>query len=262
VTSPRRLLAIGLLSWAAASACQGSKTTSLVCQPFASAQELCDGVGCDPTWTAVQTDHAYCQSCNAIGTCLAGDCGDYHVVTCNALDSGHSYYYRRDTGALVAAVFAGAPNPVSTCSVVSTETFSPPPSCDSRTYSALPGWCSPDAGAAGERVFPCCSNTLANCSATVDCPATWSEAQAQAPSLCDPNGRRTHPELGSCGGDHVFRYRWGTPPLTLFYDASGALIAVVDEILGRCEYGPLVGLTLPACDLTLTSACPDGGAAP
>ena len=144
----RCLLAIGVLVCAAVSACQGSKTTSLTCDPFPSAQELCDGLRCDPTWTAVETNHAYCHSCDLFAMCRAGACGDYNVLDCNGIDSGSAYYYRRDTGALVAAQFWGAPSPTGTCAVVGTETFSPPASCDTTRFSLLPGWCPPDAGVA------------------------------------------------------------------------------------------------------------------
>jgi hypothetical protein len=120
-----------------------------------------------------------------------------------------------------------------------------------------------DGGGAGERVFQCCSDTLASCGGGSICPGTWSQAQAQAPSLCDPNSGGSSPELGSCGDDHVFRFRLsGSTQFTLYYDASGALIAEANEGLDRCTNGPAGGLTLPVCDATLASACPDGGAAP
>jgi hypothetical protein len=265
VTSPVRLFAVGLLAGAAASGCQQNKTTSasLTCKSFASAEALCADQGCDPTWTAVETNHAHCDTC-AGGPWLAGDCGDYHVLTYTGVDTGSSYYYRRDSGALAAAQFFGAPNPTSTCYAVGAASFAVPPSCDTTTFSMLPSWCSLDAGAAGERALPCCSDALASCGASaVICPATWSEAQARAPSLCDAQSGGASAELGSCGGGHVLRYRlYGATPFTLYYDASGALIAVVDETTDRCAYGPMAGVTLPACTATLTSACPDGGAAP
>jgi hypothetical protein len=262
VTSPRLLWAIGLLAWTAVLACQDRKTTtSLICQSFASAQELCDGQGCDPTWTAVETNHAYCNSC-AVGTYLAGDCGDYSVLNYLAVDSGSSAYYRRDTGALVATEVWGAPNLTAICSVVAGEVFSPPASCDTAQFFMLPGWCSPDAGAGGARVFPCCMGSVSSPNVTSFYPATWPQAQAQAASLCGAQSSDAQPELGSCGGDQMFRYRTGNVPFTLYYDASGALIAVVDESAGRCDWGVVGGLTLPACDATLASACADGGASP
>jgi hypothetical protein len=65
------------------------------------------------------------------------------------LDTGGSYFYRRDTGALVAARFFAPPGPSGTCYVVATEAFSNP-TCNSSAFSTLPGWCSSDAGAAGQ----------------------------------------------------------------------------------------------------------------
>lgn len=261
-----RLSAIGLLICAAVSSACGSskKTTSLTCTSFASAEALCSGEGCDTTWAAVEANHAYCDTC-AGGPRTAGDCGDYHVLTYTGVDTGGTYYYRRDTGALVAAQFFGAPNPSSTCLAVGATSFTFP-ACDTTTFSMLPSWCSLDAGA-GERVLPCCSNPLADCSVTPPgiCPATWGEAQvqAQAQTLCDAQSGASDAEIGSCGGDHVLRYRvYGNTPFTLYYDASGALIAVVDETIGRCSYGPAGGVTLPACVPTLASACPGDGAAP
>jgi len=139
--------AIGLVAWTAVAACQDSKTTSLSCQQFASAQALCDSPGCDLTWAAVETNHAYCDSCGFI-TRRAGDCGDYRVLTSMGVDTGSSFYYRRDTGALVAAQFWSPPSPMGICYVVATEVFAPPASCDTTMFSTLPGWCSPDGGPA------------------------------------------------------------------------------------------------------------------
>jgi YD repeat-containing protein len=261
VTSPRRLLVAGLLAGAAVvPACNGSKTTSPTCMSFASAAALCEVLSCDETWAAVQTDPAYCDHCGNVYR--AGDCGDYHVLTYAGVDFGGSYYYRRDTGALVAVQHFSPPSPTGTCDVVGTAAFSFPASCDTTTFSPLPGWCPPDP--AGQRVFPCCGETLAGCTSSVFdiCPASWADAQAQAPSLCEPDGG-SDPALGACGGDHVLRYRrQGRTPMTLYYDASGNLIAAIDETIPRCQYGPPSGLTLPACGSTLTSACADGGAAP
>ena len=146
MTTLRRVWAIGVLAWTAVSACEDSKATSLVvCQQFASAQEFCDTHFCETTWTAVETNQAYCDSCG-LGTHLAGDCGDYRVLAHMGVDSGSSYYYRRDTGALVAAQYWSPPSPTGACFVVSTEVFAPPASCDTRTYAPLPGWCAADAG--------------------------------------------------------------------------------------------------------------------
>src|ERR1043165_4441203 len=170
MTNARSLFAVGLLAWSAISACEGSKLTTskkmtpIACTQFASAQALCDKEHCSPTWTEVQTNHAYCASCSGGYTCSAGDCGDYHVVACMGVDTGASYYYRRDNGALVAGQFFAPPSPNGSCDVVSAEVFSAPARCDPTCFSAFPGWCSPDAGAAGERAFPCCGGTLANCS--------------------------------------------------------------------------------------------------
>jgi len=111
----------------------------------ASAEALCDREGCEPTWSAVETNHAYCDG--SFIDHRAGDCGDYHVLTDMGLDFGSTYYYRRDTGELVAAEFWGAPSATGTCSAVGGHTFSQPASCDTSTFSALPGWCSGDAGA-------------------------------------------------------------------------------------------------------------------
>jgi hypothetical protein len=266
VNGSGRLIAIAVLAGAAVAACQGSSKTAnpVTCKTFASAEELCDTERCIPVWSAVETNRAFCASC-AYPSVSAGDCGDYHVLDSIGVDSGAMYYYRRDTGTLVYAQFFSAPGTGNSCSVVGTAAFSPP-SCASAAFSSLPGWCSPDAGAAGERVFPCCRNTIASCNFNGVCPATWSEAQAVAPSLCDGQTTRTNPELdepGSCGGDHLFRYWYGTTqPFTLYYDASGALVAGIDETSGRCDFGPVAGLTLPACDAPLASACPDGGGAP
>ena len=265
MTSPGRLIAIAVLAGPAVAACQGSKTTPPVtCETFASAQELCDGQGehCAPTWSAVETNDAYCERC-AFRTWSAGECGDYHVLDSIGVDTGARYYYRRDTGTLEYAQFFSAPSPHGSCAVVGTAAFSPPAGCESTALSQLPGWCPPDAGARGERMFSCCRHEIASCYFDGVCPATWSEAQALAPSLCEGQTFRTNPELGACGSDHVFRYWYGTTlPFTLFYDAGGALIAGVDETTGRCEFGPADGLTLTACDAPLASACPDGGAAP
>ena len=79
-----------------------------------------DGPGCDLTWTAVETNHAYCDSCG-FATHLAGDCGDYRVLTSMGVDTGSSFYYRRDTGALIASEFWSPPSPTGTCHVVATE---------------------------------------------------------------------------------------------------------------------------------------------
>ena len=260
VTNPRRLPAIGLLAWAAVSSCQGSKTASLACKPVTSAQELCGGGSCDSTWTAVEANQAYCDRCGVAW--LAGDCGDYHVLTSITLDTGGSYYYRRDTGTLIATEFWGPPSPTATCLVADTAAFTPPASCETGAFSKLSGWCSIDGGAPAEHTFSCCQDTLTTCTAGGLCPATWSQAQAQAASLCGSTSGAA-PELGSCGGNNVFRYRLNSSlQLTLYYDASG-LIAVVDEPYGRCQYGPPGGLTLPTCAATtLASACPDGGVAP
>jgi hypothetical protein len=256
-------LAIGVFACAAAvTACQSSKAT-LSCTSVASAEELCASQHCDTTWAAVEADHTYCDTC-ALGASYVAvlDCGDYHVLSAFSVDSGSTFYYRRDTGALVAVQSGGAPNITDTCYAVGAVSFSPP-TCPTAALSRVPSWCGPDAGAPGDRVFPCCSDTIANCPAGTLCPATWADAQAQALSLCGSDIRGTNPELGSCGGDNVFRYQsYGTMPLTAYYDASGALIAVIDETAGTCRYGGTGGLTLPACDATLTSACPDGGAAP
>jgi hypothetical protein len=260
---------MGALAGAAVSACQGSKLTTtpppVVCETFASAQALCDVDHCDTTWAAVETNVAYCDRCTW-QSWTSGDCGDYHVLDVINVDTGASYYYRRDTGMLVYAQFFSPPNGGG-CAAVGTATFSPPDSCNARASNKLPGWCPPDAGVAGERPFPCCGNTIAQCNFDGVCPATWAEAQALAPSLCGNQTTRTNPEVGSCGGDHVFRYWYGatspyTLPFTLYYDASGALIAGINETDGRCEFGPSGGLTLPACDAPLASACADGGAAP
>jgi hypothetical protein len=262
VTSPQRVWVIGFVAWTAVSACQSRKAMSVACKPYASAQELCDAEGCDPNWTAVETNHAYCNSCVAAGTVRAGDCGDYHVLRNLGVDSGSTTYYRRDTGALVASQSFGSPVPTGTCSVVAGEIFSPPADCDMTTFSTLPGWCSPDAGAAGARVFPCCMGSVASPNVTSFYPATWPQAQARAASMCGAQSSVADPELGSCGGDQVFRYRTGSVPFTLYYDASGPLIAVIDESAGRCDWGVVGGLTLPACDAALASACADGGASP
>ena len=257
---------MSVLAGAVVSGCQGSKLTPPVaCTVFASAQELCDVQHCDPTWTAVETNRAYCDRCT-YQSWSAGDCGDFHVLDVVNVDTGARYYYRRDSGTLVYAQFFSPPNGGS-CFVVGTAPFSPPASCDSTAFSKLADWCPPDAGAPGQRGFPCCGNTIANCNFDGMCPATWAEAQALAPSLCGNQTTRTNPELGSCGGDQVFRYWYGatspfTLPFTLYSDASGALIAAINETDGRCEFGPGGGLTLPVCDAPLASACPDGGAAP
>lgn len=144
----RRRLAAGFLACTAVAACGGSKTTtssSPSCEPVASAEALCGGRrDCDTTWSAVQTDDAYC-SANPPDY-LAGDCGDYHMLTYLGLDSGGTYFYRRDTGALVAATFWAAPSPTGTCTVVGAETF-PSVDCPDTAFAKLPGWCPGDAGA-------------------------------------------------------------------------------------------------------------------
>jgi hypothetical protein len=147
VSSPRLLLVIGFVVCTGVAACGGSKATmsSLSCGSVASAEALCDRQGCDPTWSAVETNHAYCdQSVVEHG---AANCGDYHVLTSLGLDYGSTYYYRRDTGALVAVQSWGAPSPTGTCTVVAAQTFSPPGTCERAALSELPGWCAGDAGA-------------------------------------------------------------------------------------------------------------------
>ncbi len=146
MTSQRRWSTVGLLAWAAISACQTSKTTALACKSFSSAEELCAAQACDPTWAAVATDPALCPRCSYFPNCLVSDCGDYHVLRCSGIDSGTSSYYRADTGALVAIQSWGAPNLTDTCMAVGLETFAPPAGCDTDASSTLPGWCPADAG--------------------------------------------------------------------------------------------------------------------
>ncbi|HLK90615.1 MAG TPA: hypothetical protein VKZ18_12010 [Polyangia bacterium] len=149
MTSQRRWSAIGVLAWAAISACQSSlpgKTTPLVCKSFSSAEELCAAQPCDATWAAVATNHVYCQPCSLVPGCSASDCGGYHVLHCMGLDSASISYYRADTGTLAAIESWGAPNLTDTCMAVGAETFSAPASCDTDASYTLPGWCPSDAG--------------------------------------------------------------------------------------------------------------------
>src|SRR5436189_2357409 len=81
---------MSVLAGAVVSGCQGSKLTPPVaCTVFASAQELCDVQHCDPTWTAVETNRAYCDRCT-YQSWSAGDCGDFHVLDVVNVDTARA----------------------------------------------------------------------------------------------------------------------------------------------------------------------------
>lgn len=227
------------------------------CTRVASAQDLCPAGGCD-TWTAVQTNHAYCDAC-ASDQWSIGTCGGYNVLNYVSTDTAGQYFFDAASGDLVGSV--GWAQAMTSCWVVGSVAFSPPTGCSfAGTAPDPPQWCSPDAGAATERVFPCCSNAVDLCVRGTRCPPTWADVPA-AIAPCGANHLYPNPEVGECGGYHVLRIQFGVANLwTVYYDATtNAPVAVIDST-GLCLYGSITGVTLPACNPTFVSACPGGGA--
>ena len=212
----------------------------------------------DSTWAAVQTNHAYCNAC-ASDQWSVGTCGGYNVLSYVGPDTGGQAFFDAASGQLAGAVAVS--NGIRSCWVYGSAAFSPPADCSfTGTAPDPPQWCSPDAGAANEQVFPCCQTALEFCVNGERCPPTWGDVPA-AIAPCGANRLYPNPEVGECGGYHVLRIQFSVSNLwTVYYDATtNAPVAVIDST-GLCVYGSMEGVTLPACTPTFVSACPGGGA--
>jgi hypothetical protein len=193
-----------------------------------------------------------------MGTWSVGSCGGYNVLFHDRAD-GPSLYFDQTSGKLVGAAEVPQVTPSTWCRSAPGVAFDPP-DCGSSFTAQLPGWCSPSGDAdAGSRAFPCCETTADRCPGSAFlCPTVWRDSRVALSQFCQPLVSGANPQAGACGGYDVIRYLSGTTERTLYYDATGALVAEIaaDSL---CEYGPVNGIELPICSSSLPAICPDGG---
>jgi hypothetical protein len=249
----RRRAKIAFALWSVSLAGCG-KSASPECSAWASVQALCQRSPCDLTWQAVQTNQGYCGTCTA-NVWSVWSCGDYDVLTYQdpfaSLDT-ESRYYDKVSGNLVADMYPTASGS-EICGSAPGVTFVDP-HCSTGSSAQLPGWCPTADVDAGASSFPCCERTLDQCSGAIVCPTTWRDSKAAVLQYCALDG---NPQAGVCGDYDVLRYVDSAIERSFYYDATGALVAVITSG-SLCEYGPANGVELPICS-SLPSICPDGG---
>jgi len=258
VTSPAALVCLAWLTAGCKSAALPQPPTAGSCPPCTrvSFADRCGGdtSQCDLTWDDVLKDRQFCDACTDYYPWRTYDAGGYHVLTQTGIDTGASVFYDARTGDLVAT--ASYYNGFCSCQVSDAVAGFVPPTTSVKP--SLPGWCSPDAGAPGERVFSCCRDSIDSCVQSHDCPS-WSDVQPDG-FWCRGGAIHGAFAVSACGGFNLLRYGvGGGTDQTIYYDTvTNAPIAGVDSD-GLCRYGPANGITLPDCSPTFTPTCPGGG---